>query len=194
VRVATYPATSDRFQDVATILAPRKPDTPACWCLYYRLSSADSGRLTPRERPRYLAHLCARDVAPGILAYVDGDPAGWCAVGPRSDFARLRTSRTIPTIDDAPAWSVVCFVVRAAHRRKGVAHALLEGAVAYAASRGATVVEGYPVDTEGARISGSFVYVGTVALFERAGFTRVIQTSARSGNRPRWLMRRSLTG
>jgi GNAT superfamily N-acetyltransferase len=192
--VVTYPATSDRFQDVATILAPRKPDTPACWCLTYRLSSAENGRLTPRERPQHLADLCARDVAPGILAYVDGHPAGWCAVGPRSDFARLRTSRTIPKIDDAPVWSIVCFIVRAAHRRKGVAHALIEGAVEYAASCGATVVEGYPVDTEGARISGSFAYVGTVPLFERAGFTRVIETSSRSGNRSRWLMRRALTG
>jgi hypothetical protein len=35
-------------------------------------------------------------------------------------------------------------------------------------------------------------YVGTVGLFERAGFERVKSTSSRSGGEPRWVMRKTL--
>ncbi len=37
-------------------------------------------------------------------------------------------------------------------------------------------------------------YVGTVGMFERAGLTRVIETTATSAHRPRWLVRLNLAG
>jgi GNAT superfamily N-acetyltransferase len=107
-------------------------------------------------------------------------------------MGRLVRSRTIPKVDDLPVWSIVCFVVRPGHRRRGIAHALLEGAVAYAASRGAVMVERYPADTGGERISTAFAYVGTTGMFTRAGFERVVETAARTGGRRRVLMRRRL--
>ena len=127
-----------------------------------------------------------------MVAYLDGVPVGWCALGPRSEFGRLERSRTIPRVDDRPVWSVVCFVVRPGYRRRGVAGALLDGAVAYAHSRGAVAIEGYPVDTGGTRISTAFAYVGSTTMFERAGFERVVETVARSGGKARWVMRREL--
>lgn len=185
-------ATADRFDDVATILGPRDPDTPACWCLYFRLTSSEFGKVDGRARPALLEALCARDESPGMVAYLDGVPVGWCALGPRSEFGRLERSRTIPKVDQRPVWSVVCFVVRPGYRRRGVAGALLEGAVAYARSRGAVAIEGYPVDTGGTRISTAFAYVGSTTMFERAGFERLVETSARSGGKARWVMRREL--
>ncbi len=185
-------ATADRFDDVATILGPRDPDTPACWCLYFRLTSSEFGKVDGRARPALLEALCTRDESPGMVAYLDGVPVGWCALGPRSDFGRLERSRTIPKVDQRPVWSVVCFVVRPGYRRRGVAGALLQGAVAYARSRGAVAIEGYPVDTGGTRISTAFAYVGSTTMFERAGFERVVETSARSGGKARWVMRREL--
>lgn len=86
----------------------------------------------------------------------------------------------------------MCFVVRTGFRRRGVAPALLDGAVSYARSCGAVALESYPVDPGGTRLSGAFAFVGTTGMFESAGFTRVQETAARSGGLPRWIMRREL--
>ncbi|WP_200870971.1 GNAT family N-acetyltransferase [Amycolatopsis keratiniphila] len=129
-----HPATADRFGDVATILNPNGNDR-ACWCLAYRAKPADYSRLRGDERADHVRALCAADPAPGVLAYDGATPVGWCGVGPRAHLHRMTRSRTMPPIDDVPAWTVVCFVVRAGHRRKGVAHALLDGAVSYALAR-----------------------------------------------------------
>lgn len=190
--IEIHPATVDRFDDVASLLAPKQSESPACWCLYFRLTSAEFGAVRGAARPQRLRELCEREDAPGVLAYLDGEPVGWCALGPRREMGRLVRSRTIPQVDDLPVWSIVCFVVRPGYRRRGVAGALLDGAVEYARSRGAPAVEGYPADTAGERISTAFAYVGTTGMFERAGFERVVETAARTGGKPRVLMRRQL--
>jgi GNAT superfamily N-acetyltransferase len=187
-----FPATADRFDDVARLLAPRQPDAPACWCLTYRVTSAEFNALRGKDRPNRLKEFFDQDVAPGVVAYVDDEPAGWCAFGPRTEMGRLQRSRTIQQVDDLPVWSVVCFVVAAKHRRRGIASQMLQGAVDYAQAQGVPALEAYPVDTNGARISGAFAYVGTVPLFESAGFVRVAETASRTGGLSRWIMRRDL--
>ncbi|MFN3865451.1 MAG: GNAT family N-acetyltransferase [Demequina sp.] len=189
------PATADRWEDVRAVLGPTSLDTPACWCLAVRLSAGDP-RIKdqpPRARADTLRQLCSEDIAPGVLAYRDGQVVGWCSVSPRSAYHRLVRSRVIPLLDNEPVWSVVCFVVRAGHRRQGLAGVLLDGAVDYAHSRGATIIEGYPADTGGARIDVASAYVGTVSLFERHGFSKASDTTSKGGGKPRVLMRRTLT-
>lgn len=188
--IEVHPATADRFDDVATILSPN--GTAACWCLYYRLSAGDYSRLQHADRPEYVRDLLGRRPAPGVLGYLDGTPVGWCGAGPRADMQRLQRSRVIPAIDDRPVWSVVCFVVRPGFRRRGIAHALLDGVIGYARHNDACGLEAYPVDPQGARIHQSAAYVGTTGLFEAAGFRRVVRTEATSGGLPRWLMRLEL--
>ncbi len=124
-----------------------------------------------------------------MLAYVDGEVAGWCGFGPRPQLPRLVRSRTIPAIDDAPVWSILCFRIRVGYRRRGVATALLAGVVEHARRAGAPGVEAYPIDPEGKRVDVGFAFVGLTPMFERAGFRRVVETGARSAGRSRWLMR-----
>ena len=124
-----------------------------------------------------------------MRAYVHGTVAGWCGFGPRPRLPRLVRSKTIPTIDDRPVWSIVCFNIRVGYRRQGVAAALLAGVVDYARRSGAPGVEAYPIDAEGGRVDVGFGYVGLTSMFEKAGFRRVVETGARSDRRPRWLMR-----
>jgi GNAT superfamily N-acetyltransferase len=190
--IEILPATADRFDDLATLVGPKHPGAPACWCLAPRLASSENRRLRGAARPERLRELCAQDPTPGVIAYLDGVPAGWCACGPRAEMGRLVRSRTIPQVDDLPVWSVICIVVAVGYRRQGLAYRLVEGAVAYAHSKGAEMVEAYPIDTAGKRVSTSFAYCGTTGLFEQAGFTRVAMTSARSAGLPRWIYRRSL--
>ena len=185
--ITVVPATPDRWPDVAAIVGG--PGVWGCWCQYYRWSAGDFSRLGPGGGETALRRQLAGDPPPGLLAYLDGEPVGWCGLGPRSRLERLVRSRTIPRADDRPVWSIVCFIVRPGMRRRGIARALLDGAVAYARDAGAVGLEGYPVDPEGARLQTAALYVGTTSMFEAAGFTRVLMTAARSDHRPRWLMR-----
>jgi GNAT superfamily N-acetyltransferase len=192
VRIEIEPATAARFDDVATMLGPRNPDSSVCWCLSHRIDSKTNRELVGRARGEYVRKLCSRKVAPGVLGYQDGEVVGWAAVAPRAELPFARSTK-IPRVDALPVWSVWCIRVRPGHRGSGISHALLDGAVAYARSRGAPAVEGYPVDNRGAKVDLTMAYVGTRALFERAGFTKVADTSSVSGGFPRVLMRLDLS-
>ncbi|HEX6054210.1 MAG TPA: GNAT family N-acetyltransferase [Intrasporangium sp.] len=185
------PATRARFDDVATMLGPKNPASDVCWCLSHRLDSRTNRELRGTARRDCMSELTERDVAPGVLAYEDGEVVGWAATAPRSELPFQR-SRLIPHVDDLPVWSIWCIRVRPGHRRKGISHALLAGAVDYAAEKGAPAVEGYPVDNKGQKVDLTMAFVGTRALFERAGFTKAADTDAIAGGFPRVLMRRSL--
>lgn len=190
--VEVAPATIDRFDDLAVMLGPRqKPDASVCWCLSHRLDSKTNRQLVGRDRGEYVRTLCGTEQGPGVLAYDNGDVAGWAAVAPRTELPFAR-SRKIPHVDDLPVWSVWCIRVRPGHRGRGLSHALLDGAVEYARSQGAPVVEGYPVDNEGMKVDTTMAYVGTRKLFECAGFTKAVDTDAVSGGFPRVLMRKDL--
>jgi GNAT superfamily N-acetyltransferase len=185
-RVEIRPAVG-RAADAATVVGTTAPSFGACWCQAYR-----DARLDGRARAHALAEQCAVEPGPGVLAYVDGELAGWCSVAPRSGYRRLLGSRTIPRSEGPEPWCVVCFVVRAGFRRRGLMHHLLDGAVEHAAAHGAQVLEGYPIEAGGTRVDTTSGYVGTVELFEAHGFHRAAPTTAHSGHRERWVMRREL--
>jgi GNAT superfamily N-acetyltransferase len=188
VAIEVVPATGARFDDVATVLGPRNPDSSVCWCLSHRLDAKTNRSLVGRARGSYVRELCNRRVAPGVLAY-DGDVVvGWAAVAPRSELPFARSTK-IPHVDDLPVWSAWCIRVRPGHRGHGISHELLAGAVAYARAQGAPAVEGYPVDNGGRKVDLTMAYVGTRGLFERAGFVKAADTEAVSGGFPRVLMR-----
>lgn len=185
------PANTARFDDVATMLGPKNPSSSVCWCLSHRIDAKTNQELVGPARGEYVRELCSRDAAPGVLAYEGDEVVGWAAVAPRAELPFAR-SRKIPQVDDLPVWSVWCIRVRPGHRGKGISHALLDGAVAYARSQGAPAVEGYPVDNEGRKVDITMAYVGTRGVFERAGFTKAADTTSVSGGIPRVLMRLDL--
>ena len=176
-----------RWDDFASLLVPGKRAAGGCVCMHYRNSS-----LPLPGRIAHMRGLCDSEPGPGVLAFVDGRVAGWCSIAPKGTYRALVNSRTIPHVDDADAWSAVCFVVRPGFRRRGLMHELLDGAVGHARASGAIAIEGYPVEPEGDRIDQTSAYVGTVGLFEAHGFRRVQQTTGRSGGKSRWLVRRDL--
>lgn len=190
VAIEVRPAT--RFADVATILAPKSPDSAACWCLTYRLSPKENRELVAEDRPRVVEQLCRREPAPGVLAYIDGEVAGWVGVAPRAALHLFSHSTKFPHVDDQPVWSVWCIKVRPGFRKRGVASALIRGAVDFSGDHGAPAVEGYPVDNGDRRVDSTMAYVGTRAMFERAGFVKVAETAAVSNGMPRVLMRLAL--
>ena len=186
--IQVRPATD--FDDLRTMLGPKRPDATVCWCLSYRLASRENVALRGTERGAKVAELL-REGAPGVLGYDGDEVVGWAAVHPRAATS-FATSRTIPHVDDLDVWSVWCIRVRPGHRGQGVSHALLAGAVEFARQSGAPVIEGYPVDNRGKKVDLTMAYVGTRSLFEKAGFTKAADTESVLNGFPRVLMRLDL--
>lgn len=179
------------FEDVRTLIGPKSPDANVCWCLSHRLPSKLNNALRGPARGEYVAELCRSEPAPGVLAYDGDEPVGWAGIAPRSATAFAR-SRTIPHLDDLPVWSLWCIRIRPGHRKQGISHPLIEGAVAFARANGAPVVEAYPVDNGDAKVDLTMAFVGMRSNFERAGFIHAADTSSTASGHPRVLMRRDL--
>lgn len=187
--IEVRPATS--FADVRTLVGPKRPDANVCWCLSYRIPSAENRALAGTERGDRVRRLVRESPPPGLLAYDGDEPVGWAGVHPRADTTFAR-NRKIPHVDDLDVWSVWCIRVRPGHRGQGISHALLAGAVDFARGYGAPAIEGYPVDNGGDRVDLTMAYVGTRVLFERAGFTHASDTDSVLNGFPRVLMRLDL--
>lgn len=179
------------FDDVHTMVGPKDFASRTCWCLSYRLPSSERRTLDGYQAAERVRSLCAEDPAPGVLAYDGETVVGWAAVHPRADTTFAR-SRVIPHVDDADVWSLWCIRVRPGHRGRGVSHALVDGAIAFARSYGAPILESYPVDNQGAKVEQTMAYVGTRALFEAHGFTKASDTTSVLNGFPRILMRLDL--
>ena len=183
---ATWDALAELFREGG--------DPRWCWCQHWRLRSKDMAAARVPELRERLRAQAASTQAPGLMAF-DGDRAvGWVSLGPRTDFERIVRSRVIPTVDDRPVWSVVCFAVSEAARGRGVARTLLEAAVEHARTQGATAVEAYPVRLAADEaIHPDAAFTGTLPLFERAGFTVVAErASDPSSSHQRVVVRREL--
>ena len=186
--IEVRPATE--FDDVCTMVGPKRPDANVCWCLSYRLSSKENRELSGPARGAKVKRLLKKGPL-GVLAYEDDEVVGWAAVAPRAETSFAR-NRRIPHMDDLDVWSVWCIRVRPGHRRSGLSHHLLRGAVEYAREAGAPAIEGYPVDNRGKKVDLTMAYVGTRRLFEKAGFEKVADTDSVLDGFPRVLMRLAL--
>jgi GNAT superfamily N-acetyltransferase len=183
------PATE--FDDLRAMVGPKRPDASVCWCLSYRIPSGENRKLKGKARGRRVRQLLGEGPL-GVLAYEAEEVVGWAAVAPRADTTFAR-NRKIPHVDGEAVWSVWCIRVRPGHRGEGISHPLLAGAVEFACERGASAIEGYPVDNRGEKVDLTMAYVGTRALFEQAGFRKASDTDSVLDGFPRVLMRRELS-
>lgn len=180
------PLTPDRWLDLETLFGARGA-CGGCWCMAWRLAPKTFGAGKGEGNRRAFKAVVKQGPPPGIIAYCEKDPVGWCAVAPRSVYPRLANSRVLAPVDEEPVWSVSCLFVAKAHRRKGLTAELLKAAAALARSHGAAMVEGYPVDTRGKNQPAVFVWTGLPSAFLKAGFEEVAR---RSDTRP--IMRKRL--
>jgi GNAT superfamily N-acetyltransferase len=187
-----HPLTPERFGDLAALFE-EGGDPRWCFCMYFRSRGRDWSNSTARQNRDGLRALTERpQVAPGLVGYLGGRVVGWISLGPREDYERLTYSKVLAPVDDAPVWSIVCFVVSRGARGRGVATAMLEAGVAYARENGATTLEPYPASTGDARRRAADVYQGTLSMFERAGFEVVERRQWNPSTPVRPIVRRSL--
>jgi GNAT superfamily N-acetyltransferase len=178
VEAVVVPATPNRWPDLEALFGTRG-DPARCWCRWFYAGAQVAPGAAAAANREALRGQVRQGPPPGVLAYRDDEPVGWCAVAPRPSYTRLPRMQVLrgtppDELTDAAVWSVTCFVVRVGQRRSGVARALLDGAVRLACEGGARVVEGYPVDVaaKGATSSAE-LYHGPLSTFLAAGFREV---------------------
>ncbi|MBO0982159.1 GNAT family N-acetyltransferase [Microbacterium sp. SD291] len=174
VTITTEVATTTRWDDVQHALTGGG-DGASCQCIWPVLSNKDWNATTTPQRTEMLRDEIDAGPPPGIIAYVDGEAAGWIRIGPRTRQARVPRTRIIAAatsepFDDESVWAVTCFVVRREHRGSGINLELLRAAVEYARESGARLIEGYPVDTKGEKKRSNDLFHGTLGTFLAAGF------------------------
>lgn len=189
------PLTGERLPDLAALFG-QGGDPKWCWCAFFRLRNVDFSSATPASNRGVLEEavdrLEAEGRAPGLVAYRDGEAVGWVSLGPRDDYARLQHSKVLAPIDEKPVWSIVCFVVARRVRGQGIAAELLDAAVDYARDHGATLLEAYPVETDGGRVPAAEAFKGTRDMFEGAGFSVAERRQANRASPVRPIVRRAI--
>lgn len=187
--ITVVPANQASWEDLQAIFGTRGY-TSTCYYQRFKVGQFEWTPMDPEERAwRLRVESGCGDptsrTTSGLVAYLDGEPVGWCAVEPRTAYPRLPIRRVALAArgedpDDASVWAVTCFVTRAGYRRRGISRVLAAATVEFARARGARALEGYPMITQpGEEVSWGDVHVGSRSIFEDAGFTQVTQATPR---------------
>jgi GNAT superfamily N-acetyltransferase len=185
-RLSFHPLTRDRWPDLEKLFGVRGA-CGGCWCMTWRLPRAEWEAGRGERNKKAFRAVVEGSIPPGVLAYSDDEPVGWCAVAPREVYVRLDKSRVLARVDELPVWSISCLFIAKPCRRQGVSVALIGAATDFAQKQGARVVEAYPFVPYSDAMPAAFAWTGTVSAYERAGFHEVAR---RSAARP--IMRREL--
>ena len=177
-RLRFEPVTAERWDDFEKMFGPRGA-IGGCWCMWWRLSRGEFERQKGEGNRHAMQTIVSSGEIPGILAYIDDKPIGWCSIAPRSAFPVLARSPVLKPVDDQPVWSVVCFFIARPYREQGVSLALLVAALDYARRRGARIVEGYPIEPKKDSAPDIYAFTGLVTTFRRVGFVEVARRSER---------------
>ncbi len=176
LKLEFHSVTPDRWKDFEKLFG-QNGACAGCWCMWWRSSRAEFSQKAHDGNKRAIKKIITAGEEPGILAYADGEPVGWCAIAPREAYPALDRSRLLKRVDDQPVWSVTCFYIARGYRKQGVTGQLLKAAITFAKEHGARIVEGYPIDTGGAKKDAVSVFTGLLPTFEQAGFVEVVRRS-----------------
>jgi GNAT superfamily N-acetyltransferase len=188
MRVEVHPLTAATWDDLERLFGqPGGGIVRGCWCMYYRLTGPETRGRTKEQNKDALHRLAASARAPGLVGYVEDRPVGWISLGPRADYRRLARSPIMKPVDDAEVWSIICTYVVKPLRGKGIQHQMLAGAIDYARGQAVRLLEAYPIDKDQPS-HPDFMFFGSRALYERAGFREVERRSP-----TRVVMRRALS-
>lgn len=175
-----HPVTSDRWADLEQLFGPRGA-MAGCWCMWFRIKRSEFEQKKGAGTKRMMKKIVNSGDVPGILAYDDGEPVGWCSIAPRDRFDSLNRSRTLKPVDEQPVWSIVCFYIAEGYRHSGMTQQLVEAAIEYAQGRGAKIIEAYPIEPKKDEVPVFYAYTGFVSTFRKLGFKEVLR---RSESRP----------
>lgn len=186
--LTVVPANEASWEDLQTVFGTRGP-AARCQCQRFKLPRGESlGSLPAGERAHRLreqtdsGHPEAERTS-GLVAYLDGEPAGWCAVEPRPAYDGMVRNQRVPwegrdeDKTDPGIWAVTCLFTRAGCRKQGVSAALASAAIDHARARRARALEAYPIVTTD--VITEELGVGIHSVFVEAGYVEIIRPTPR---------------
>jgi hypothetical protein len=183
----TRPLGADTWPDFAALAEAHNGVWGGCWCIAFHAEGVGRERTPEQNRADKEARV-REGRAHAALVFDGSDCVGWCQFGSTEELPRIKNLRAYRAgVVDLPDWRITCFFAGRTHRHRGVAAAGLAGALEQIAELGGGVVEGYAEDVAGRRLSGSFLWGGTIPMFERAGFARDRQIGKHT-----WVLRRTV--
>lgn len=174
--LACAPLTPERWPDLVQLFGPNGA-CGGCWCQWFKRSGAEFKRMKGEANRRALEREVDAGAEPGLIAYEDGAPVGWCAVQPRACYPVLARSRTLAPVDEQPVWSLTCLFIKAGHRRRGLSRALIDAAQDFVAARGGRLIEAYPKEPRAGFGGATAMWTGVASTFRAAGFQEVARRS-----------------
>jgi GNAT superfamily N-acetyltransferase len=188
--IRVVPASEASCEELLAVFGDRG-SSATCFCQRYKLHPGEAFSKVPREERRERLRQQARcgdgaaDTTSGLVAFLGGEPVGWCAVEPRPAYFGLARVYRVPWEGrdedraDESVWSVTCVLVRAGFRGRGIAYTLATGAVEHARARGARALEAYPYRSEVGEITWDEIHPGNESIFAAAGMREVTRPGKR---------------
>ena len=174
--VEIKPLTLSNWEDFERLFGPRGA-YGGCWCMWWRLTRKEFEEGQGEANRQAMKAIVQSGEIPGLLAYSNGEPCGWCSVAPREQFSSLERSRVLKRMDDKDVWSIVCFFIQKNFRGTNLNLKLILGAIEYVKSRGGEIIEAYPTLLKSDKAPPVSTYMGLSKIFERAGFKEVHRPS-----------------
>jgi len=170
--------TSDNWNDFEKLFG-KNGAFCGCWCMYWRLTNKEFKSKQGEVNKLLFKEIVDSGERPGVLAYLDGIPAGWIAISSREKLPTLEKSKQLKRIDEKPVWSISCFYVGTKFRKMGLMQHLIKAAIDFARENGAAIVEGYPIE-KNRKYAPVSIYLGIKSAFVKEGFEELENNSGRS--------------
>jgi len=154
------------------------PEWAKCYCHYYEVPVAIAWPTLDgcANRAAMDARIASGEME-GFLAYSDDEVVGWVNAQPYHKLqhacARLHIGAPALPVPAHEAAAIVCFVTAQQWRRRGVARALLAGALENFTARGIHLVDAFPWNVGPEDTSATDHYHGSPAMFAAAGFIEI---------------------
>ena len=174
--VVIKPLTSKNWIDFEKLFGP-KGAYAGCWCMWWRLSRKEFESSQGEANCQAMRSIVDSGTIPGLLAYIESEPCGWCSVAPRNHYNSLERSRVLKQVDDNEVWSIVCFFIHKKYRRVGLGLKLIRGAIEYVKSCGGEIVESYPTVIRNSNAPPVSTFMGIPKIFKQAGFKEISRAS-----------------
>jgi GNAT superfamily N-acetyltransferase len=163
------PLVKSQWKDILKLFGDRGA-CGGCWCMSWRLKSSEFEKNKGEGNKRAFKKLVDKGEELGIVAYLNDEPIGWCAVAPRQKYLKLENSRVLKRIDNEPVWSVTCLFISKQFRRKGVSVAILKAVLDHCKKKKVKIIEAYPVIPYNKKMPEAFAWTGIYSAYLKVGF------------------------
>ncbi len=170
------PLTQSNWDDFEDLFGPNGAYA-GCWCMWWRLPRKEFEKGQGEANRQAMKSIVQSGKIPGLLAYCEGKPCGWCSVAPREHYGSLERSRVLKRLDNRNVWSLVCFFINKKYRGKNLGLKLVLGAIEFVKSQGGEIVEAYPTVIKTSKAPPVSTFMGIPKILEKAGFEEIHRPS-----------------